>query len=67
MAVIDIYGEWVLNVLYFATPKWKYSWEAAESVPDNTVPVILAGDIVAILSTVLADATLVWDLMFFFA
>ncbi|PBK90545.1 hypothetical protein ARMGADRAFT_1082801 [Armillaria gallica] len=59
-AAFNLYGEWVLNILYFTTPKWKYSWEAAEPIPDNSTPVILTRDVIAILSTVLADAALIW-------
>ncbi|PBK62449.1 hypothetical protein ARMSODRAFT_980719 [Armillaria solidipes] len=56
----NLYAQWVLDISYFTTSKWESFWEAVESTPDNSAPVTLTSGIGAILSTVLADASLIW-------
>ncbi len=53
----DFYCEWEQDLLYFITPNENTSWEAFES-NNLPTPVTLTTGIGAILSTVLADATL---------
>ncbi len=64
--MFNIYGNWEQDFLDFLSANWKTFWEAVES-SSNSTPVILSDEIGAILSIVLADATLAQDLIHVFA
>ncbi|PBK62482.1 hypothetical protein ARMSODRAFT_1061456 [Armillaria solidipes] len=51
---LNLYAQWVLDIVYFTTPKWESFLEAIEFVPQNSAPVVLAVDISAILSTLIS-------------
>ncbi len=67
MLAFNLYATWVMDTIYFTTSKWVSFWDAVNSGPQNSAPVGVAMEIIAILSTVLADATLVWNLILVFA
>ncbi len=64
LAAFNLYRVWALCSAIFTTPAWISFWESSEFIRVPT-PVILTGDVSAILSTILADATLAWDLIHF--
>ncbi|KAK0481136.1 hypothetical protein EDD18DRAFT_1113130 [Armillaria luteobubalina] len=57
-----LYFQWALCVANFTAIAWKSVWEIYTLI-DNSTPVTLTGGVIAILSTVLADATMAWDLI----
>ncbi|PBK62452.1 hypothetical protein ARMSODRAFT_980721 [Armillaria solidipes] len=57
LTAFNLYHGWARCIANFITP-WKYFWEAIESTPPNSTLVTLTMGINAILSAVLADATL---------
>ncbi|SJL13987.1 uncharacterized protein ARMOST_17439 [Armillaria ostoyae] len=59
LTAFNLYHGWARCIANFITP-WKYFWEAIESTPPNSTLVTLTMGINAILSAVLADATLIW-------
>ncbi|KAK0479418.1 hypothetical protein EDD18DRAFT_847181 [Armillaria luteobubalina] len=59
LATCNLYGGWAENVLYFST-SGKCLWEGYKSKCTQGTPTLLTVGISAILSTVLADVTLIW-------
>ncbi|SJL13997.1 uncharacterized protein ARMOST_17449 [Armillaria ostoyae] len=57
-----LYEAWALEIAYTTLPNGKSFWTAFEYTPGTPMP--LTFGIVAILSTILADATLAWNLIF---
>ncbi len=62
VATVGLYCEWADAYLAFITNGENF-WTAYNSIPHLSI--LLTVGIVAILSTVLADATLAWDLILF--
>ncbi|PBK90425.1 hypothetical protein ARMGADRAFT_1166857 [Armillaria gallica] len=66
LAGFNLYRVWVGCVATFTTLAWKSVWEIFEIIGlGNTTPVTLTGGVSAMLSAVLADAALAWDLILF--
>ncbi|KAK0209510.1 hypothetical protein IW262DRAFT_1528863 [Armillaria fumosa] len=63
LAAFNVYCEWATSITAFTTLAWKSVWETS-MLTNSSVPVILTGEVCAILSTVLADAALAWGLFF---
>ncbi|KAK0221177.1 hypothetical protein EDD85DRAFT_263291 [Armillaria nabsnona] len=59
LATFNFYGGWAENVLYFSTAG-KCLWEGYKSKCTQNTPTLTTMGIGAILSTVLADVTLIW-------
>ncbi|KAK0433268.1 hypothetical protein EV421DRAFT_1910257 [Armillaria borealis] len=59
LATCNFYCGWAQNVSYFSTAG-EFFWEAYKSKRDQGTPILLTMGIDAILSTALADATLIW-------
>ncbi len=64
LAAFNLYIAWVECIAKFTTLAWKSVWELFNFI-DSPTPIILTGEVTAILSTVLADAALAWDLILF--
>ncbi|KAK0488214.1 hypothetical protein EDD18DRAFT_645706 [Armillaria luteobubalina] len=59
LAAFTLYREWAGCITIFTTLAWKSVWEIW-SLGNGSTSVILTGEVTALLSTVLADATLIW-------
>ncbi|KAK0209539.1 hypothetical protein IW262DRAFT_1468787 [Armillaria fumosa] len=55
----NLYCQWATCITTFTTLAWKSIWETLNLITSSN-PVILTEEVGAILSTVLADATLIW-------
>ncbi|KAK0479421.1 hypothetical protein EDD18DRAFT_1440787 [Armillaria luteobubalina] len=59
LTAFNLYGLWDASIRAFTTLAWKSVWQTY-NLSQNPPPVVLTEDVAAILSTVLADATLIW-------
>ncbi|KAK0209552.1 hypothetical protein IW262DRAFT_1468810 [Armillaria fumosa] len=59
LATFNFYCEWAQNISYFSTAGECF-WDVYRSKRDQGTPILLTVGIDAILSTALADATLIW-------
>ncbi|KAK0460767.1 hypothetical protein IW261DRAFT_1533208 [Armillaria novae-zelandiae] len=59
LAVLNLHGEWAMCISVFTTLPWKSVWETY-NLSNVSSPVALPVTISGILSTVLADAALIW-------
>ncbi|KAK0209505.1 hypothetical protein IW262DRAFT_1417164 [Armillaria fumosa] len=59
LAAFNLYHGWTWCITTFTTISWKSVWETW-SLGNGPTPVVLSGEVTATLSTVLADATLIW-------
>ncbi|KAK0196276.1 hypothetical protein F5146DRAFT_1176598 [Armillaria mellea] len=59
LATFNFYGGWAENVLYFSTAG-KCLWEGYKAKCTQNTPTLMTMGIGAILSTILADVTLIW-------
>ncbi|KAK0209512.1 hypothetical protein IW262DRAFT_1528873 [Armillaria fumosa] len=64
LAAVNLYVDWAGSITAFTTLAWKSVWETF-SLSNASTPVKFTVEVTAILSTVLADATMAQDLIFF--
>ncbi|KAK0196271.1 hypothetical protein F5146DRAFT_1133765 [Armillaria mellea] len=64
LTAFGLYDDWAPCIAIFTTLAWKSVWET-DNLINSPTPVRFASGVSATLSTVLADASLAWDLILF--
>ncbi|PBK62444.1 hypothetical protein ARMSODRAFT_980714 [Armillaria solidipes] len=64
LAIFTLYNGWAVEIAHTTIPNGRSFWTASKYIPGT--PILWTSGIVAILSTILADATLAWNSIFVF-